>query len=111
MIDASFSTSRARVGSKVEMRLNGDGPFIVAISCFVFEPPPPGYRGCPQCETKLRLDENETAAVVVETEAWSGVRRGELRFTVYDSRDESAEYVVAVVSDSEETGMTRSAFE
>ena len=110
MIDAHFSTSEARVGGTIEMRLNGEAPFTVAISCFGFDPPPPGYRGCPQCETKLRLGQNETAAIAVEREAWSGVRRGEIRFTVYDANDESAEYAVAVVTDSEETGMASSAF-
>ncbi len=31
------------------LAVHGDGPFVVSVKCVVFEPPPPGYRECPEC--------------------------------------------------------------
>jgi hypothetical protein len=39
-------------GEERDISVKGDGPFTISLSCFVLHPPPPGYRGCPECTTQ-----------------------------------------------------------
>jgi hypothetical protein len=40
-------------GEERDVRVDGDGPFTVSLHCFVLNPPPPGYRTCPECRVQV----------------------------------------------------------
>lgn len=87
-------------GEMRELRIYGDGPFRVSLKCFVFEPPPPGYRECPECAVRT-LAEGEAFLLRVSRRTWAD-RAGELQLRIVDSTGDHSELAIRVVPSPED---------
>ena len=81
--------------------IRGDGPFAVDISCFVDSPPPPGFRPCAECGSRV-VQVNERIELVASG-AFSRSRRGALLIRIVDREGAMEEIRIQVVGRDEGT--------
>ena len=95
--------SRAPVvaGEMRPVQIYGDGPFYVTMKCFVFEPPPPKYRDCPECAIRI-VREGEVMMLQPSRETWAK-RTGTLELHIRDSKGISETVTLRVLPTEEET--------
>jgi hypothetical protein len=87
------------VGKRRALVLAGDGPFKVATSCFVGNPPPPGFRPCEECST-ARVEEMEQFIVVAAAQFWKG-KTGRIEIVITDTVGETLKLQMQVLPDAE----------
>lgn len=59
----NLNTSPIQVGEKRWLSVVGDEPFTVEIKCFVSNPPPRGFKPCPECG-KFKITEAEVLEIM-----------------------------------------------
>jgi hypothetical protein len=94
-----FRKGPLALGEQRRLVLGGDGPFTVSTSCFVEEPPPPGFRPCAQCFT-TRAAVMEAVLVEADARFWAR-RRGVIELTITDAVGEELKLELAVIPDSD----------
>ena len=82
------------VGESRQLAVQGDSPFQVSISCFVDEPPPPGFRPCEQCRTHS-LAAEATLDVYASPSFWRG-RIGYFSIHIIDRLGDSTDLRIEV---------------
>ena len=70
MIDVDYHAGPMELDEKRTIRISGDGPFNVAVSVFVSDPPPPGVRPW-DASPNHTLNENEPLEIVADEDFWS----------------------------------------
>ncbi len=96
-----FKRGPLALGEQRRLVLAGDGPFTVSTSCFVEEPPPPGFRPCAQCST-TKAAVNQAVMVEAGARFWAR-KRGVIEVTITDSVGETLKLELTVISDSDNT--------
>ncbi len=95
MIDIDFEDQPMVTGERRRMVLRGNGPFMVSKSCFIDEPPPPGFRPCPACGV-YTVAENQPFDI--ETSSfWQG-KKGTLVIEIKDATGNSRQIKIEVIS-------------
>jgi hypothetical protein len=89
-------------GEQRPLVLAGDGPFTVSTSCFVEDPPPPGFRPCAECST-TKVAVNQALMVEAGARFWAG-KRGVIGVRITDSVGETLKLELAVAYESESAG-------
>jgi hypothetical protein len=87
------------LGEQRQLVIAGDGPFTVATSCFVENPPPAGFRPCAQCSTST-VQVREPMIFEFSRQFW-GRRTGSFNIEIRDTVGEVVRLRLAVISDSD----------
>jgi hypothetical protein len=99
----SFDSRPVVAGESRDLMLDGNGPFTVSTSCFVENPPPPGFRSCPECLTQL-IPANRYLTIAVSPTLWQD-RRGRIEIQIVDAVGEQLTLRLGVITDTEATPM------
>lgn len=94
-----FDKGPMTIGEKRRLVLAGDAPFTVSTSCFVENPPPPGFRPCAECSTTT-LAEGEAMDIEVAATFWRS-KTGRIQITIKDAAGERLELQLQVLPDTE----------
>jgi hypothetical protein len=86
-------------GQSRRLVLDGDGPFTVSTSCFVVNPPPPGFRPCPQCSTTT-VSAHQALRIEVSTQFRTG-KSGKLGIEITDAIGETVTLELNVIPDTD----------
>jgi hypothetical protein len=92
-----FALGPLRVGEARTLRIDGAEPHTVEIHCFVNEPPPPGYRPCPECGT-LDLILNGQPVEVHASATVFAKATGHVRVTITDSDNDQRVIILKVLT-------------
>lgn len=90
-----LDTSPIQIGVPRWLSAEGDGPFAVEIKCHVSNPPPPGYRACPECGS-FNIDEFEPLPVIASHAGFPN-GQGTLDITITDRLSDSKKFRLVVV--------------
>ena len=87
------------IGQQRTLVLAGDGPFDVSTSCFVGNPPPPGFRTCEECSTS-RIVAGQVFRFSADAAFWRG-KTGRIDIAIRDAVGATLTLFAQVVPDSE----------
>lgn len=97
-----FSTQPLFPGEQRPLVLDGDGPFRVAESCFVDNPPPKGFRPCTHCSIRTTPARKELL-IEADTTFWKG-KNGRLELEINDTVGDMLKLELRVIADRLESG-------
>lgn len=103
-----FDEHQATPGQRRLLELEGNEPFRVSTSCFIDSPPPPGFRSCPECGS--RVIRSHELLVLTIPRFFGETRHGRLFIRIVDAVGEVLQLQVEVVSDDEPRGSGSLAF-
>ena len=97
------------IGERRRLVLTGDEPFVVSTSCFVNNPPPPGFRPCTECSTQV-IFERQAFVIEATVEFWRN-KQGRIDINIKDSVGEMLKLQLEVLphADIASGGRLRSA--
>ena len=99
MIDVlEFKQGPLVAGERRRLVLAGDGPFTVSTSCFVDNPPPPGFRPCQECPSTTVV-EREVFTIQAGAKFWKG-KTGLIDVAIKDSVGDSLRLQLQVLPDT-----------
>ena len=87
------------IGEKRRLVLAGDAPFAVSTSCFVDNPPPPGFRKCAECSTTT-IAAGQVMEIEVAATFWRS-KTGRIQIAIKDAVGETLELRLQVLPDTE----------
>jgi hypothetical protein len=83
----NLNTSPIQVGEKRWLSILGDEPFNVEIKCFVSNPPPRGFKPCPECG-KFEIRQAEALEIMASPAAFQN-SQGTLDIQITDAVGDS----------------------
>ncbi len=86
----AFEGGTLSPGGSKEFVLHGAGPFRVTTQCFVDDPPPPGFRSCPECSS-FEVAEDVSFRVECPEQLWER-GQGHMLLDVVDAHGERARF-------------------
>ena len=97
-INLSSDQDQIEIGQEITVSAMGDNPpFIIQISCFVEDPPPPGFKGCAECNV-YEVESNELIKLTADQNFWWN-HRGSYRIKIRDSVGDTEEVRIPVISE------------
>ena len=93
MLEVNVPAS-VHAGGRIVVSITSDSPLTVEIRCFTRKPPPPGFKGCPECGSFDVAQGSRDMVVTADAAVFrSG---GELHISALNRRLERREVVVNV---------------
>jgi len=83
------------LGETIWFSVDADGPIVIQIGCFVDQPPPPRFTGCPECEV-LRVQSGEKIRFTAQRETWQG-QHGSYDFVITDATRATQRVSMAII--------------
>jgi hypothetical protein len=87
-------------GETRSLLIEASEPSSVEIRCFVEKPPPPGYRGCPECGTLKKIANNREVSITASRQIF-GRSAGYLELTIIDATEDRRVIRLAVERDTD----------
>lgn len=91
----NLSTTSVGVGQPFTLAVYADAPISVSIACFVEDPPPPRFQGCPECSVQT-VRSGQMLQITAEPDTWRN-KSGRYRIAITDASGDHQEVLVEVV--------------
>lgn len=86
------------VGESKKVKIIGDGPFKVIVSCFVDNPPPAGFKPCAACGD-FKVEPGVVFEIDANSDFWKK-NKGNLQVVVTDCNNKVDKFTLSIEQDN-----------